>query len=402
MSQKCWFADTPTTVATLPKIWQQCLGVERVAELSLEEKNVLTRACMGYILRIYKFTNVVKLLNSGTRLTVPEMRTLRHSLTSDFRTLLGLKMIIVRCLVREMQQQPRRLRRELHLTNQQINSGSDNAELLLTEADIAIYHNLSAMHLKKLLMLRLPELPENVIPTVRQVITQCGETMQKLEGWIMRFARRKLRFISTSQNLELHDIIAELHHKATCAFYLYTPWQSIVHRENTVKRVIHNHGMALIDDNTRPENNRLQWNPYTNKYENLIITDAVPIGKWTAASYNRPEHIAAVEDDTGEFHINTSIGLPSFHRLDNRLIIQRYIGQHGELAETILELLTMEDNNDFIQYVKQQTEQELDSNELIYNTLGRQRYLALIAGFLQVPKAAVKSVVSDVRELLTR
>ena len=91
---------------------------------------------------------------------------------------------------------------------------------------------------------------------------ECAAFVQSIEVWIKKFAYRKLRFVATSNNFSLDDIVNDLRIKAVSSYYqIYPKAQSLAHHQNMVKRSIHHDGMNIITDNTSKKRARLQYVP---------------------------------------------------------------------------------------------------------------------------------------------
>jgi len=194
---KPWWTYDKKTPSTLMTVW---LGINdvNVSEWRTEQLNLLTKVCVGYLLRIYSFHDMT-VIGKQLPLNITQWRQLRHLLLKVFRTVLVINLMIIRGMAADCKEKQLQLVREVHYGE-------------LYYGDMAIYDNLTNMQLASLCQLRLYDLPKDNIPNCEQVRSVCGEFFSDttLTDWIGRFANRKLKFLMSSQNLEFFDIVGDL------------------------------------------------------------------------------------------------------------------------------------------------------------------------------------------------
>ena len=97
---------------------------------------------------------------------------------------------------------------------------------------------------------------------LRAIQLECAEFVQSIEVWIKKFAYRKLRFVATSNNFSLDDIVNDLRIKAVSSYYqIYPKAESLAHHQNMVKRAIHHDGINIITSSTSKSRARLYYVP---------------------------------------------------------------------------------------------------------------------------------------------
>jgi hypothetical protein len=368
---RAWYAVNPLQPCTMVDVWRGVLGKRYVARMSIRRKNILTQVCVGYLLRIYSFRDMMR-IGVNARLLLPQWRELRHALVADFRTVLGIKLMLVRCQTKLLLHRPLRLSLEIK-----------NAGLLRN--DRALFRHLPDMHLDKLLTLHLQALPVDTLPTVKQVIADCGRLLgdKTISDWIGKFVNRKMQFIFRSQNYEAGDIIAELNMKAISTFFFLTPFLEDLHRRNTVKRAVHNYGILRMQQYNK-DNPRLWFNG--REWENLIKT------------------FSDTQPDTNSEQLSTanvSIGLEQFAQTEHRLAIGSYLRRRSELHKLIVRLLSMEHDPGFQRYLQRKTGGEAIDSELAFNKYGRAWYFTHVAKYLRVRPAVVWHIVDDMQKMLS-
>jgi hypothetical protein len=369
---QAWYAVNPLQPCTLVDVWQGVLGRRYVARMSIHRKNILAQVCVGYVLRIYTFRDMLK-IGGHVRLSLLQWRELRHALLADFRTVLGIKLMLLRCHTKLLLHRPLRLSMEIK-----------NAGLLRN--DRALFRHLPDMHLDKLLTLHLQALPPeiNILPTVQQVVEDCGRLLgdKTISDWIGKFVNRKMQFIFRSQNYEAQDIIAELNMKAISTFFFLTPFLEDLHRRNTVKRAVHNYGILRMQQYNK-DNPRLWFNG--REWENLIKT------------FSDNDDISNEQLSTA----NIGIGLDQFAQTEHRLAIGSYLRRRSELHRLIVRLLSMEHDPGFQKYLQRKTGGETTDSELAFNKYGRAWYFTHVAKYLHIRPAVVWNIVDDMQKMLS-
>jgi len=382
----CWYSSSFTTECTFNSIWRKGLTAQTYAKLTSEQKNILAKATLGYMLNIYRFTDMVQLLRRF--IPVPEIRELRRNvLVADFRTVLALKLVIIRALAKQIKGERPQVGREIKLANQSIMDNTFKFTPKLLLSDKALFYNLANMELLQPLLIMLQNSPIDSIPSVRHVIDNCAQLINSLQGFIARFAYRKHRFIMTSQQMQPHDIIAELIFKATGTYYYCVPFKTELHITNIIKRAIHNHGMFLIKYWNQKENSRLLFDPKTEQWTNLIQTYG------SSDDSNIKQTIVSISRD---------IGLDNLMRQERAISLQEYLRKADPLVITVIQLLATEENIQFTKYVQQLTRNPtFINNENIYQNIGRNKYIRCVAKFVQIPNSQMQQIIQDMRELFS-
>jgi hypothetical protein len=359
------------------EVWTKVLGKRQLNKLSIDQKNLLTRVTVGYILRIYSFRDVL-FLGRKLNISIERWRELRHMLLSDFRTVLGIKMLLMRCQTKRLLDRSLEMRSELKMAK-------------LRRNDRAIFYHLADMKLDKLLNVQLENLPGETIPTTDQIVAECGVLLsdKSISDWIGKFVYRKMRFMFTSQNLEARDFIAELNAKATATFFFVTPFQTDLHRRNTTKRATHNHGILMMNDYNK-NNPRLFFDGQ--KWINLVQMN-------TAHTANES---GDASDSAHTSLASVNMGLPSFTRIENRLAIKDYLVRHGKTERDILNLLSMPDDIDFQTFLEKQNGGQPITSEMTYQKFGRKWYFTAVAKYLDVPVTTIFDTARDLRNVLSQ
>jgi len=393
MKTECWYADNPTRYSTLEDIWQRIFPQERWQQLSLDERNLLTKASVGYILNVCHYNDMRRILRHTT-ITLAEIRLLRQVLIADFRAVLGIKLMLIRATARKMNGGAGKIRQEIRQANRQITRiyrAGENKHTALVQNDAALYRCLGRMGWRRPLQAAILEYKVEEIPSIGQTITACGELLAGLQVYVNRYVNRKLLFIVRSQNFDTHDLAAEIMLKAAGAFYYYTPNRDDEYRKNSVKRAIHNAGIELIQYWTKEDKSRLIKDKFTGEFRNVIEGNLRPtvLGRRNITQANAG-FIAPEE----------------FTSTENIMAIRDYVLAQPTSAKAamvlrILDLLAMQQDENFVRFVADKEQMEVDSNEVIYEILGRRAYLALTAEYLGVPLRTVKDVVRDLRQSLS-
>lgn len=102
------------------------------------------------------------------------------------------------------------------------------------------------------------------------------EITKEIKVWVRKFVYRKMAFIMRSQSLDVEDLEYELVSKGIQGlFQIYPRIHSKEHATNFTKRVIHNHGINLINRYTHKKRARVLQNTDKTFYSNTVSFDAV-------------------------------------------------------------------------------------------------------------------------------
>ena len=384
MQQAAWWATDPNQPSTLMKIWcEKIIPPEIQKEFTTEDYNVLTRACVGYLLNIYPFTEMVRMLKYKDEVVKPYTEekqafkfwlNLRTQLVSQGEALLGIKLLLMRCVAKEMNGAEANLEQELKA-----------CELLPNDA--ALFTYLNDMCLRLPLEMRLPHIPAD-IPTVKQVRKDCAVAIGSNIDYTNKYVNRKLRFVITSNNYETYDLSGDIFFATTTAYYLKVPFLSKEHLNSMVKMTIRNHGQKVRKFYTASSRARLRKSS-DGGWENLVITNS---------TFKKNDDA----EDSGINHVNTSMGLSGFADLETRMVLNQFAKKSDPTTLKIVQLLCAQDDSRFLEFVKKEADDCVIQSTLdIIDRLGNEQYYRYIAKYLSIKNAAVYAVISELRQLLS-
>lgn len=375
---RCWYSTSFTTPSTLEGIWQQALS--NYSNLTFEQRNLLAKVCVGYLLHIYSVEQMKSLLEANLALTKSQGRELRQALINDFRTVLALKLVLVRTLAKQMLGMPVHLRRELRSANKSC------LGVKLHMADRAVFYALADMGFLPMLHARITGLPINFIPTVGKVVAECGECFQRNYGFIARYVYSKLKFIYSSQGMQAQDLINDLIMKGVSTYYLHSPFKSRLHLENYAKRAVVNYGVTLIQKYNSQKKSRLietEAGGFQNRVESAdFIVGNPQIDKMSVENYKLALTEQARQDHQAAFRASLREYLPTANPLT------------GKVAR-----LVAEDDREFIRFVRRtkRLRKKDITGEIIIRKYGRGEYIDLIAQYLHIPTDLVEATLTEIR-----
>lgn len=223
----------------------------------------------------------------------------------------------------------------------------------------------------------------------KDVVTACNDMIDKITSYMNKFAYRKLRFLSNSNNLELRDIIADLREKAVQAFYAITPFITPEHTINSIKRAIHNKGINLIkfyDANKRKRLNNNQDGTFSNTLVSMTLT-------------------SRDGEDAGENPAMYRNVIDTRYRdLETRISIQSLLQTHGvhPLKNKVLKLLSMDADPEFTQFIAKQHKMVKGdfSTDEIFPVIGRDNFLESVRQYVGVNKDSFRTFIHELQRVM--
>ena len=375
-----WWTTDAKKSSTLEEIWKKCCP-EIYSMWSVEHKNVITKMCVGFLIKHYSFLDMTR---AFAREKVPgtgsDWRKLRWALIDDCRSNLGIKLLLLRCVAKRVQ-------------NMQVKLDQEIATNGLCAADKALYYHLDDMELRNVVIDILGKIPGGSVPSIKTVQKECQQCIVNTLQFISKFVAKKLRFIYDSNKLQHADFVNELQFEIIRKFYMSTPFLSPLHRENTIKRAAHNYGMNLIKYYTNPERSRIvkENGGYTNRIQGFANES------YDGAEVNNFEITNHLDTQKGHYE-------PGFFRAqtayDNLMELKDYI-HYNEKDLPIITLLTLKDDNHFIKWAEGECTNYFASTEEVYEYLNQEAYYEAIAKYLNVPIENVLNTVFALRNRLS-
>jgi len=368
---------------TLEKIWKESLGEEVYDKLPEEHKIILTRISLGYILRIYSFNNV-KQIGRKIPFTFPQWSNLRSSLLHSGDCVLGIKIYLIACI-----------HKELNREKIDYNLLAKNCDIL--PEDIKLIRHLEILKLKNLLIPIVRGIPIEM-QSLKEIKSDCRKVLEEISPFVRKFVYKKFFFIYSSNGFDPDDIINDLLGKAIETFYFLTPFYSVEHRSNSVKRAVHNYGIKIIQFYTDESRNR---------NANKIITIGDEEEKFVITSqdggiFHGISHSNESEDSsTKNLNIGNAVYSPtasSDKRLEN---IQKrndvrslYRNAEGN-RKIIMSLLMAYENKEFVSFTNSFTKKKFTSTEEIHNAFDLDYYLELVKRFTNLPFSIIENVMEN-------
>lgn len=355
---------------------------DKFNNLTILEKNALTRACIGYILHVYNYQEMRRVLNPVIQLSAGDARRLRQNLVSSFATALALKQII------------------FMLVSQQLKL-ADAPKLLhesgMPMADVAVLQSISEMRLTPAIKIKISQLEEIPILAPAVVRRNCGIAVDTIRKSTERFVRYKLQFVYKHNQIGADDLVWQLLELAIHTYYYCTPFYSDVHRLNAMRTKVHNEGIRLIQFYKAQKRERLS--DYTFVQKILTLDTARP---W-----------AVFDDDENKAH---RLMFESLHRegkicsetnlIDTMRSIERFVEGGPPGRKILVQLLTLQSDDEsadiaeFIEFAKRRLHLRLaNCAEDIFSKIGQSEYYKLIAEYLWTTRDVVASVAQDLKRI---
>lgn len=223
------------------------------------------------------------------------------------------------------------------------------------------------------------QIKERPIKKPETVRIDCSNQIITMKPYIERFVNRKLRFICKANNHPIDDLVADLMQKGAETYYRVTPFYEGLHRENFVKRAIHNEGMRLIESNS------------TLKRRRLVQTEE---GGFSNVISGMPDMVAdyfAEMSDPDWF--------ADFQEVEIRVAFENYLKRCKPLKQKVaLRLLRKTVNDDFLEYVKRNSKSSRREKEASDNA---EEYLRLVAEFYELPEISVRYTAWELMQILS-
>lgn len=209
-------------------------------------------AMLAYILHDIPYVSFRKtMIDSG--MTITESKNLRQKIVSQYETNLELKQNILRAQFGDLSSSK---------IKKLYKSASYDDTFLVQRINELPFFNRDRMFKK---------IKEKPIYSPRQVQDECGKYLLSIDKYLNYLVHKKLKFIVTSNGL-MTDIHSSLVEKGIETYYRITPFYSTAHKENFVKRSIHNQAMRFIEINTTLKRGRLSFDSNSESYVNKIVS----------------------------------------------------------------------------------------------------------------------------------
>jgi hypothetical protein len=343
---------------TVPAQLLDTIGNDNTVQLKL--------AIYAYTLHMIDFVTLKKTA-IGCGLTGPLSHDIRLGALSLYESNLGLKQLTLCCL----SMKERGIKYNVGRMLSKSGMAPDNGIIL---------ENLGKIRFSNRNLLRAVKDWPLMMPN--DVRDNCEETMSKLDEWTRKFVGRKLSFVVKYNGTNHTDLRNDLYRAGVEAYYRLTPMVVPAHRENSVKRAIHNEGMDIINHFTSKKRAGIsQTNPgeYITKISSLYTKE-------------------------NKEYLNRQIDLDwdiDYLQVEQKVAIQHYVGSSVARSSVVNKLLCDETHEtDFIEYVHNQLDlKEPQSLEQIHATKTK-TYLSLIAQYHDIPVLTVKRMAWQVLQIL--
>ena len=263
----------------------------------------------------------------------------------------------------------------------------------LDPSHIEAFHRLQAQDLLNDFIIKAKEAPIEV-EHIEHARKLCGVAISAIYEFTKKFAIRKMRFITKSNNEPTIDpIVQDLLEQATSMFYEITPWLSWEHTINYLKRTVHSRGINRIKFETTSTRQRLIGEPgfHTNRIISLdTLYDKLRrhenssiIGQ---SSFSNTDGLRMAESPIVYMNI-----IHTFERL-----ISRY--QRLPRKQMVIKLLAMHNKDNFVSMAQVYSKgQVLHSTEDVLESLGVVKFHELICQFMKVSKKDFETFMKSLR-----
>ncbi len=230
----------------------------------------------------------------------------------------------------------------------------------------------------------------------------CGVAIESITEFTKKFAIRKMRFITKSNNEPTIDpILQDLLELASGMFYEITPWLSWAHTINYLKRTVHSRGVNRMKFENTAARKRLIGSP--GFHENRIVSlDAMQDRARLAE-----ERFYRVSDDNvsmGESAIRDADGVMA---IESPMLYNDIVNTFGKLVhkyakspkkQTVVRLLAMHDLPNFVALARQRSgNATLLSTEDVLEELGVATFHELVRDFVRAPKSEFDTFLAKLR-----
>jgi len=215
----------------------------------------------------------------------------------------------------------------------------------------------------------------------REISNTCAEILQSIDEYLRKFSYRKLRFIATSNNMKLDDLVADLQIKAIKSFYHVIPFKSPQHTINTIKRAAHNEGINLIKRYTAGKRTRLTADGEGGFNSTLISLFYRNAGVGVDGNDGDEENHSLFKDNYDPEFANVEIRASFNHLMDTH-------GKHPRKRKA-LQLLAMQPDAEFSALAAKLYPDQVKkyhSTEEIFDRLGHIRFQRAICKLLKADK----------------
>jgi hypothetical protein len=331
-------------------------SIPNSTNLSSDAVTDIKVAMLGYIMHVNDFNDLKRVVRYWD-LETNDSYKLLHGILENFETNLGLKQALLICLNKMRDKE--RINYTSLMRTCDITAGN---EVWLTA--------LKGINFKGNLLTKVKERPL-LIP--KQVKRNCQETMKNLEQYVTRFVYHSLHFVVKYNQMDHKDMISDLMRKGVETYYRVTPMQVDLHRENSVKRSIHNQGMKEISF-------------FTSKKRARIV-------KTGEGEYETKEQ--SLHNKEG-FINDSKMGdanwqLPTL-RFETERVMQQYIEANRKQAHIVLKLMFKDNDAYFEKYVR--TKMRASEDHSIENLAASRpkNYTKFIADYHDIPELTVRRI----------
>lgn len=239
--------------------------------------------------------------------------------------------------------------------------------------DVHLYYLLAEENLNNL----REQLENRRVLKPNTIRRKCAEMLQ--DEWFARrinaFVHRKLRFIATSNNMEMDDLKKDLTTKAVEAYWNDSLWYDGEHLFNRCIKAATNYGNNLISYYTAACRSRLSSDG-EGGYQNTQRELQVGTGDSTETIGERSH---TVDYDTA-------------------IALQQFREQLGDRDRTLMDLLLLNEDKRFVRWCKNQHRMNVATvSDVLTKCREPARYIELVCRFMRVAKAVVRRFLRDLQ-----
>lgn len=216
----------------------------------------------------------------------------------------------------------------------------------------------------------------------------CALALNDVDEYIRKFVAKKMKFIVVNNNLNYHDIIADLKERAVATFWYEMPFRSYEHTLNILRRDIHNKGINIIKYYVAERRQRIKAN---DDEEETFLRTTISL------DYDNDNEVKKILDHNycSSALLDRDIEL-SFNRL---IEVNMY---YDDLRTVMaLKLLRMEEDAAFLKIAKILYPKIVKGDcctEEIFIKLGRAKFLNTIRKYAHVNKNIFASFMENLRQ----
>ncbi len=225
------------------------------------------------------------------------------------------------------------------------------------------------------------EIKESPVKSPRAVERDCERLLIDLSPFMRKLAYRKMKFVSNSNNFPVLDIVSDLGQKAVETYYRITPFYDGLHRENFVKRAIHNEGMRIIQVNTTQKRKRLIRED-DGSFQNVIASVSEEISSYLS-EFTDPRWFE------------------EYQEVELKLAFDRYKKTKcNALTATVVDhILGWAIPNDFSTFLEKTSKSSMREGDAADHP---KMFVKMLADFYEIPPITVKLIAWDLRLILTQ